>query len=594
MGPSLRFQFRLRRGLLLIVLAVLFGAGALAGCGTTGTQPASGWGEAEGVSLPPAPREFRAAWVATVANIDWPSEPGLPVEQQKAELRRMLDQAAALHLNAVIFQVRPHADALYDSLHEPWSYYLTGKQGRAPDPFYDPLRFAVEEAHERGLELHAWFNPYRAGHPADPSALASTHVRRTHPEWVHSYGDYLWLDPGVPEARDHTHRVIMDVVERYDIDGVHFDDYFYPYPSYADGAPFPDSASWARARRNGWTGSRDDWRRHNVNRLVKRLYRSIKATDPQVKFGISPFGIWRPDHPPGIVGFDAYAQLYADARKWLREGWVDYMTPQLYYRTDQHGYPYPVMLRWWIEQNQQGRHLWPGLYTSRVGMAGDRHWSARHLLGQIYTARSHPGAGGQVHFSMQALMPLPDSVLVHAGTDSAAVAPGTDTLTADSVIVSGRTVDSVAVDSLGADSVSVVRRRPGPTALRATKRLLERLPTEPYDRPALVPASPWLDDEPPERPLVTLQEGRDQLTLGMEPRGTQTVRWWIVRHRRGGTWTHDVVPGPTRTHQMEWKPSAAAPEAIAVSAVDRAGNEGPAVVLRRWVAQPGRPTATQP
>ncbi len=546
------------------------------------------------VSLPPAPREFRAAWIATVANIDWPSEPGLPVEQQKAELRRMLDQAAALNLNAVIFQVRPHADALYDSPHEPWSYYLTGTQGRAPDPLYDPLQFAVEEAHERGLELHAWFNPYRAGHPADSSALAPTHVGQTHPEWVRAYGDYLWLDPGVPEARDHTHRVIMDVVERYAIDGVHFDDYFYPYPSYADGAPFPDSASWARARRNGWTGSRADWRRHNVDQLVERLYRSIKATDPQVKFGISPFGIWRPDHPPGVVGFDAYAELYADARKWLREGWVDYMTPQLYYRTDQYGYPYPVMLRWWIEQNRHDRHIWPGLYTSRVGMEGDRHWTDRHLIGQIYTARSHPGAGGQVHFSMQALMPLPDSVLVHADTDSAAVAPVTDTLTADSVIVAERPVDSVAVDSSSADSVSVPHHQPGPASLRATARLLDRLPTEPYDTPALVPASPWLDAEPPARPILTLRERADRLRFTMEPAGPQTVRRWVVRYRHDGEWTIDVVPGPTRTYQLDLGASTPAPSIIAVSAVDRAGNEGPAIVLRRWAAQPGRPAATRP
>ena len=563
---------------------VLFGVGALTGCGTTGTQPASEWTEAERASLPPAPREFRAAWIATVANIDWPSEPGLPVDRQKAELRRMLDQAAALNLNAVIFQVRPHADALYDSPHEPWSYYLTGKQGRVPNPSYDPLRFAVEAAHERGLELHAWFNPYRAGHPADTSALAPSHVSNTHPEWVRQYGDYLWLDPGVPAARDHTHRVIMDVVQRYDIDGVHFDDYFYPYPSYADGASFPDSASWARAQKNGWTGSRGDWRRHNVNRLVRRLYRSIKSTAPQVKFGISPFGIWRPDHPPGVVGFDAYAELYADARRWLREGWVDYITPQLYYRIDQHGYPYPVMLRWWIEQNRHDRHVWPGLYTSRVGMRGDRHWSARHLLGQIYTARSHPEATGQVHFSMQALMPLPDSALVHPGTDSAAVNSIPDTVTADTVVVGGNAIDTVAADSLLVDSASIVRQRPGPRSLRATARLLHRLPTEPYGEPALVPASPWLDDDPPGRPILTLREEVNRLALTMEPKGEQQIRWWVVRWRRGGEWTIDVVPGPQRSYVLERGPDGMWPGVVAVSAVDRAGNEGAAMVLRRWAA----------
>jgi len=582
MGSSVprRLRSHHRRILALLVAGILL----FAGCRTLGLEESSGWVEQDAEALPDAPREFRAAWIATVANIDWPSEPGLPVAEQKAELRQMLDQAAALHLNAVIFQVRPHADALYDSPHEPWSYYLTGKQGRAPNPHYDPLRFAVREAHARGLELHAWFNPYRAGHPADTSAPASNHVSRTHPEWVRQVGDYLWLDPGVPDARDHTHRVIMDVVRRYDIDGVHFDDYFYPYPSYADGAPFPDRKSWARVQNNGWTGTRDDWRRHNVNRLVRQLYRSIKATDPQVKFGISPFGIWRPDHPPGVVGFDAYAELYADARKWLRKGWVDYMTPQLYYRTDQHGYAYPVMLRWWIEQNRHDRHIWPGLYTSRVGMGGDRHWSDRHLIGQIYTARSHPEATGQVHFSMQALMPLPDSVLVHPGTDSAAVAPLPDTLTADTVVAGGRAVDTVAVDSSSIDSVSIVRQQPGPQPLRATARLLDRLPTEPYDVPALVPRSPWLDDDPPERPLLTLRERADRLTLTMEPSGEQSVRWWVVQSRRGGEWTTDIVPGPQRTYELERDPEESWPEVVAVSAVDRAGNQGPAMILRRWAA----------
>lgn len=524
-----------------------------------------------------------------MANIDWPSEPGLPVEEQKAELLNMLDQAAALNLNAVIFQVRPHADALYRSDLEPWSYYLTGEQGRAPEPAYDPLDFAVEAAHERGLELHAWFNPYRADHPADSSALAPTHVQRTHPGWVRSFGDYLWLDPGVPAARDHTHDVIMDVVRRYDIDGVHFDDYFYPYPSYADGAPFPDSAGWGRAQREGWSGSRGDWRRHNVNLLVERLYESIKEVDPQVKFGISPFGIWRPEHPPGTQGFDAYANLYADARKWIREGWVDYLTPQLYYRTDQYGYAYPTMLRWWIEQNEKNRHLWPGLYTSRVRMSGARHWSDGHLIGQIYTARSHPEATGQVHFSMQALMPLPDSVLVDADTDSASIAPVHDTLRTDSMVVNKRAVDSVKTRSQTVDSISVVEREPAPRHLRATARLLDRLPTEPYDTPAVVPASPWLDDAPPERPIVKLKENENHLRISVEPGGDQTVRWWVIRWRYGGDWTIDVVPGPSRTYRLERPSTSTGPHLVSVSAVDRSGNEGPAVVLRHWSAQPGRP-----
>jgi uncharacterized lipoprotein YddW (UPF0748 family) len=562
-----------------VVLLVLVGVGLVAGCRQTRLP---GRLAERGIEAPPeVPREFRAAWIATVANIDWPSEPGLPVEEQKAELRRMLDEAAALNLNAVIFQVRPHADALYDSPHEPWSFYLTGEQGRAPEPAYDPLRFAVEAAHERGLELHAWFNPYRAGHPADSSALAPGHVARQHPSWVREYGAYLWLDPGVPAARDHTHRVIMDVVRRYDVDGVHFDDYFYPYPSYADGAPFPDSTSWARARANGWTGSRADWRRHNVNRLVERVYRSIKDVKPHVKFGISPFGIWRPDHPPGTRGFDAYAQLYADARTWIREGWVDYLTPQLYYRIDQFGYSYSEMLRWWIEQNHEDRHVWPGLYTSRVWMRGDRHWSDRQILGQIYTARSHPGATGQVHFSMKALMPLPDSVQRPGRPDTTVLAPVADTLRADSVVVNTRPTDSVAVDSIRTDSVSVVRRSDPPRAWRDTRRLRERLRTEAYATPALVPATPWLDDDAPDRPSVAVRQWGATPRVTITPTGDDAVRWWVVRTYQGGTWRTEILVGARRTYTVPSPADDGEPEVILVSAVDRVGNVGPAAVAVR-------------
>ncbi|MFP4228533.1 MAG: glycoside hydrolase family 10 protein [Salinivenus sp.] len=568
-------MFSVRPTLLLCVVL----AGVLVGCQQTRLPARLA---EQGIEAPPeVPREFRAAWIATVDNIDWPSEPGLPVEEQKAELRQMLDRAAALHLNAVIFQVRPHADALYDSPHEPWSFYLTGKQGTAPDPHYDPLAFAIEEAHERGLELHAWFNPYRAGHPADTSGLAPSHVAQKHPSWVREYGDYLWLDPGVPAARDHTHRVIMDVVRRYDVDGVHFDDYFYPYPSYADGAPFPDSTSWARARENGWTGTRDEWRRRNVNRLVKRVYRSIKETKPHVKFGISPFGIWRPGHPPGTQGFDAFAELYADARTWMREGWVDYLAPQLYYRLDQFGYAYPEMLRWWIEQNEEGRHVWPGLYTSRVQMNGDRHWSDRQILGQIYTARSHPEATGQIHFSMKALMPLPDSVLVSGPADSTRLAPVVDTLTADSVLVGGQAADSFAVDrvridstvgdSAGLDSVSIVREAPPPPSLRATRSLHKRLRTEAYATPALIPASPWLDDDRPERPSITVRRRDADIQLRLAPNGDERVQWWVVRWYRGGTWETDVVPGRKRTYDLSASTEDAPIEALLVSAVSRVG-----------------------
>ena len=544
--------------LLLLVGSLLMGCRSL--------QPGQGR-EIDAEKLPPVPREFRAAWIATVANIDWPSAPGLPVEAQKAELRRMFDQAAALNLNAVIFQVRPHADALYASEHEPWSFYLTGAQGRPPAPFYDPLAFAIREAHKRGLELHAWFNPFRAGHPADTSQIAASHISRTHPELVVEVGDYLWLDPGRSEARAHSHRVIMDVVRRYDVDGIHFDDYFYPYPSYAGGADFPDSTSWRRARRNGTTLSREDWRRDNINRFVEGLYRDIKQTKPHVKFGISPFGIWRPGHPARTTGFDAYAELYADARTWLQEGWIDYFTPQIYYAMDQTGQPYPIMLRWWLEQNAHDRHIWPGNYTSRVRQAGERHWDPGEIIGQIYATRSHPGAAGNVHFSMKALMPVPDSLL-H---------PAPDTLLA---------ADSLSADSFQADSI---RASEPPAHLRDAQRLVERLGAEPYAYPALVPASPWLDNDPPARPVVTLREEADRLILTMQPSGDEAVRWWVVRRRDGAHWSTDIVPGAQSTYWFER--GADTPDAIAVSAVDRTGNEGPAIVLDRWAVRRGAVTS---
>ena len=255
------------------------------------------------VAPPAVPREFRGAWIAVVAsNQDWPSEPGLPVAQQKAELISLLDRAAQLHFNAIILQIRPSCDALYASPIEPWSERLTGTMGVAPQPFYDPLAFAIQEAHKRGLELHAWFNPFRALHPLSKSIVAPNHITRTHPEWIRDYGGQYWLDPGEPAVREYVLRVVMDVVRRYDVDGVTFDDYFYPYPvknALGRKLDYPDDASWQKyGLRSGLT--RNDWRRQNVNQFVQSVYQSIKAAKPWVKFGISPFGIWRPGVAPGI------------------------------------------------------------------------------------------------------------------------------------------------------------------------------------------------------------------------------------------------------------------------------------------------------
>lgn len=473
---------------------------------------------------PPVRREFRGVWIASVSNIDWPSEPGLPVAQQKAELLAMLDRATELRLNAVILQVRPAADALYASELEPWSEYLTGRMGQAPEPFYDPLEFAVGEAHRRGLELHAWFNPYRARHPSAKSPISEDHISRTNPELAPVYGRHLWMDPGEPAVQDRTTEVILDVVRRYDVDGIHLDDYFYPYPEQDSAGrpiPFPDERSWQRYVQSGGRLSRDDWRRSNVDRLVQRLHREIRREKRWVKFGISPFGIWRPGYPEQITtGFDQYADIYADARKWLVNGWTDYFTPQLYWPIAQTPQSYPILLRWWAEQNEEGRHLWPGNFTNRVAYGNEPFWPASEVLGQIYVTRGQPGATGNVHFSMRVLMQDPDS-LVH------------------------------------------------------------RLATEAYADAALVPASPWMWDGRPGRPRATLSPSADGAGMTVALEGADGVRpaWWTVRARWSDGWTTEVLPGWRRSHPLVPGDGSATLQRVLVSAVDRVGNEGPPAVL---------------
>jgi uncharacterized lipoprotein YddW (UPF0748 family) len=287
----------LRRRRLALALGLLpLALAAAAACAQP--APAAGTRITSDTAPPPVPRELRGVWVATVGNMDWPSRKGLPTAQQQAELTALLDRMAQLRMNAMVLQVRPAADALYNSAIEPWSDFLTGTMGRAPDPYYDPLSFAIAEAHKRGIELHVWINPYRAKDPST-KAVSVNHVSRTDPELVRDYGPFLWLDPGDPRVRALTTRVVLDLVRRYDIDAVHMDDYFYPYPEVRRGREmeFPDEVTWRRYRREGGTLSRDDWRRENVNLLVKGLYQSIHQVKPWVRFGISPFGIWRPGHP---------------------------------------------------------------------------------------------------------------------------------------------------------------------------------------------------------------------------------------------------------------------------------------------------------
>lgn len=316
--------------------------------------------------LPTVPREFRAAWIATVANINWPSKPGLSTAEQKDEAIQLLDYLKNNNFNAVIFQVRPQADALYKSNFEPWSYFLTGKQNQAPSPYYDPLQFWIDESHKRGMELHAWLNPYRAHHTSSKD-ISNESIVKKNPEMVYRLKEgFYWMDPSKKETQDLTTKVVMDIVNRYDIDGIHFDDYFYPYPSYNGDQDFPDEKSYQQYLSNKGTLSKGDWRRASVNTLIENVYKEIKSSKPYVKFGISPFGIWRPGFPSSIKGFDQYEKLYADAKLWLNKGWIDYFTPQLYWPSYKLNMSFPVLLGWWQEENTHQRHLWPGINLSLI------------------------------------------------------------------------------------------------------------------------------------------------------------------------------------------------------------------------------------
>ena len=362
--------------------------------------------------LPPPKRELRGMWIATVENIDWPNQRGEAPEQYRRDYRRLLDAGERAGLNAVFVQIRPASDAFYKSNIEPWSKWLTGVQGRAPANGDDPLPFLITEAHRRGMEFHAWFNPYRATMDSVTRRLATNHPYRQHPEWFLRYGGQLLYNPGLPAVRAHITRVILDVVRRYDIDAVHFDDYFYPYPE--AGKVFHDEAAFRDNNPDG-IEKLADWRRNNVNVLIRDLHDSIRVTKRWVKFGISPFGVWmnKSADPLGSdtrAGQPSYSNLYADSRLWLQKGWIDYIVPQLYWSTNFRLVPYPVLLEWWT-RNHFDRHLYIGHGTYRMleSTRSDTTWrSARELPRQIRLNRSYDGeASGSVFFSAKSLLTNP-------------------------------------------------------------------------------------------------------------------------------------------------------------------------------------------
>lgn len=361
-------------------------------------------------------RELRAAWIATVANIDWPSQPGLSSAQQKAEYIRLLDELKKIGMNAVVVQIRPAADAFYPSTLEPWSYWLTGKQGKAPEPYYDPLKFMIKEAHQRGMEFHAWCNPYRAVfnvHKKDELAVGSP-VRR-HPDWFVRYGSKMYFNPGLPATRKFVVKVIKDLVTRYDVDAIHFDDYFYPY--HIAGKKFPDAKAYQKYG-NGMTLA--EWRRYNVDTVIQMLGKAIKSTKPYVKFGISPFGVWRnqEDDPRGSMthaGVTNYDGLYADILLWLKKGWIDYVCPQLYWDFNMSAAPYGVLLKWWANHTY-GRQLYIGQALYRIGSGGA--WDdPDEMPRQIAANRTYEAVKGSVYFSASVFYDNPlgfnDSLINH-------------------------------------------------------------------------------------------------------------------------------------------------------------------------------------
>lgn len=345
--------------------------------------------------------EFRAIWVATVSNIDWPSKPGLSSEEQQKEVVEILNLHQKLGMNAVIFQVRPASDAFYPSALEPWSRYLTGTPGKAPDPFYDPLKFWVEACHERGMEFHAWLNPYRVALNHE-QPLAGNHIAFQHPEWILKYGKSLYFDPGLPETRHFVVAVVKDIVSRYDVDAIHFDDYFYPYPLAEE---FPDTTSFKLYSRGFFPENKADWRRENVDIIIKMLNDTIKAVKPWVKFGISPFGVWRniADDPKGSntkAGASNYDHLFADVIKWQEKGWIDYLLPQLYWQIGHPLVDFELLANWW-KNHTYGRAMYIGQAPYKVeAFSSVKEWALPdELPKQVRLLRKINEISGSAYFS---------------------------------------------------------------------------------------------------------------------------------------------------------------------------------------------------
>ncbi|MCX5379337.1 glycoside hydrolase family 10 protein [Streptomyces sp. NBC_00091] len=410
-------------------------AGALAA--TAAGPAAAAQGPASGPAGPPGPpgppgvlparpatgrragaAEFRGMWIATVQNVDWPSESGLTAREQRAELIALLDTAVRRRLNAVVLQVRPAADALWPGAREPWSQWLTGVQGR--DPGWDPLGTAVTEAHARGLELHAWFNPYRVANHTDPSRLAASHPARRNPGWAVPYGGKLYYNPGLPEVRAFVQEAMLDAVSRYPVDGVHWDDYFYPYP--VTGEYFDDDEAYAEY--GGSFGSRADWRRHNTDSLVYEMSRRLRTVRPAARFGVSPFAVWRNQgtDPLGSAtrALQTYDDLYADTRKWVLEGWIDYIAPQAYWHIGHPQADYAAIVPWWARTVAgTGVDLYVGeaLYRCDARSSTAAWRDPAELSRHLTFARRYAEVRGHVYFSAKHVAADPNGALARVVSD---------------------------------------------------------------------------------------------------------------------------------------------------------------------------------
>jgi uncharacterized lipoprotein YddW (UPF0748 family) len=414
--------------------------------------------------------EFRGVWIATVNNIDWPAGATTDPAKQQADYIRLLDMHQKNGMNAMIVQVRPAADAFYPSQYEPWSQWLTGVQGRPPSPYYDPMQFMIEETHKRGMEFHAWLNPYRAVHALGKSSIAPNHITRIHPEWFLTYGDKKYFDPGNKEAQQFVVKVVRDIVKRYDVDAIHMDDYFYPYR--IPGKEFPDEASY---RKSGSALSKDDWRRSNTGSIIQALGIVIKEEKKLCRFGISPFSVWRNNDKDPERGSDSrsgqtnYDDLYADILLWLKKGWIDYVTPQLYFTIGHPKVDYAKMLDWW-SRNSYGRHVYigHGIYKAESNEAG---WKEpNELPNQIKLLRRYPNVQGSIYYSSKLFDKNPNG-----WNDS--------------------------------------------------------LQNNYYKYPALLPPMRWIDNEKPWPPIVERSITNDsvvQLTVKPDPRNNVEIKYYVV------------------------------------------------------------------